>query len=131
MSFFLVRDVLDKKLFDEDDEELGRVDGLVMQLGERSQPRITHIEIGGSTLGARIHPVVARISRWLASKWGPKRGGPVRIPWSKVAHLGKNIKVDVEARDTGAIDWEIWLARHFIERIPGGGHEEMEEKRGD
>jgi hypothetical protein len=131
MTIFLVRDVLDKKLFDEDDEEMGRVDGLVMQLGERTQPRITHIEIGGTTLGARIHPVVARLSRWLATKWGPKRRGAVRIQWSKVEHLGKNIKLNVEARDTGAIDWEVWLARNFIERIPGGGNEEVEGKGGD
>ena len=131
MTFLVVRDLLDKKLLDEDDEAMGRVDGLVMQVGEKTQPRITHIEIGGATLGARIHPAVARLSRWLASKWGPKRRTPVRIPWSKVAHLGKNIRVDLEARDTGAIDWEIWLARHFIERIPGGGHEEVGEKSGD
>jgi sporulation protein YlmC with PRC-barrel domain len=130
MTIFVVRDVLDKKLFDEDDEEMGRVDGLVMQFGERTQPRITHIEIGGATLGARIHPSIARLSKWLAGRWGPKRRRVVRIPWSKVEHLGKNIKLAVEAKDTGAIDWEIWLARHFIERIPGGGHEEVEEKSG-
>ena len=131
MTFLVVRDVLDKKLFDEDDEEMGRVDGLVMQVGDRTQPRITHIEIGGATLGARIHPAFARLSRWLASMWGPKRQGPVRIPWSKVTHLGKSIRVDVEARDTGAIDWEIWLARHVIERIPGGGKEEVEDGGGN
>jgi sporulation protein YlmC with PRC-barrel domain len=131
MTIFVVRDVLDKKLFDEDDEEMGRVDGLVMQFSERAQPRITHIEIGGTTLGARIHPFVARVSRWLATKWGPKRRAPVRIQWSKVEHLGKNIKLNVEAKDTGAIDWEVWLARNFIERIPGGGNEEMEGKSGD
>jgi hypothetical protein len=39
---------------------------------------------------------------------------------------GKDVKLDVKARDTGAIDWEIWIARHIIERIPGGGHEEEE-----
>ena len=130
MTIFLVRDVLDKKLIDEDDEPMGRVDGLVMQVGEKTQPRITHIAIGGPTLWERIHPSIARLSRWLAGKWGPKKHGPVHIPWSKVEHLGRNIKVDVEAKDVGAIDWELWLARHFIERIPGGGHEEMEEKSG-
>jgi hypothetical protein len=39
---------------------------------------------------------------------------------------GKDIRLDVKARDTGAIDWEIWIARHIIERIPGGGQEEAE-----
>jgi hypothetical protein len=50
----------------------------------------------------------------------------VRVPWSRVVTAGKEIKLDVEAKDVGAIDWEIWIARHIIERIPGGGHEEEE-----
>ncbi|MFN2635585.1 MAG: hypothetical protein ABR585_00965 [Gemmatimonadaceae bacterium] len=127
MSIHLIRDVLDKKLYDRDDCEMGRVDGLVMSLGESTQPRITHIEIGGSTLGARLHPVFARLAKRLARTWGPKRKEPVRIPWSRVKTAGKNIKLDVKAKDTGAIDWEIWIARHIIERIPGGGGKEDED----
>jgi hypothetical protein len=122
----LVRDVLDKKLIDREDCEMGRVDGLVMQFGEDSQPRITHIEIGGKTLWMRLHPAFARLAIKLSKLWGPKRDGPVRIPWSRVMTTGKQIKLDVEAKETGAIDWEIWIARHIIERIPGGGHEEEE-----
>jgi hypothetical protein len=122
----LVRDVLDKKLIDRENCEMGRVDGLVMQVGEKSQPRITHIQLGGETLWMRLHPVVARLSAKLGRMWGPNRGEQVRIPWSRVLTAGRDIKLDVKARDTGAIDWEIWIARHIIERIPGGGHEEEE-----
>jgi hypothetical protein len=43
-----------------------------------------------------------------------------------VKTVGKDIKLDVMARETGAIDWEIWIARHIIERIPGSGTEEEE-----
>ena len=122
----LVRDVMDKALVDREDCEMGRVDGLVMQFEPRSQPRITHIEIGGSALWTRLHPAVARLAAKLARKWGPKRTAPVRIPWSRVITAGKDIKLDVEAKETGATDWEIWIARHIIKRIPGGGHEEEE-----
>ena len=122
----LVRDVLDKRLMDREDCEMGRVDGLVMRIGENSQPRITHIEIGGKTLWMRLHPGIAKLAATLARTWGPKRAATVRIPWSHVVTAGKEIKLDVEARETGAIDWEIWIARHIIERIPGGGHEEEE-----
>jgi len=122
----LVRDVLDKRLIDREDCEMGRVDGLVMRIGEASQPRITHIEIGGKTLWTRLHPGIAKLAATLARRWGPKRAAPVRIPWLHVVTVGKEIKLDVEARETGAIDWEIWIARHIIERIPGGGHEEEE-----
>jgi len=121
----LVRDVLDKKLLDKEEDEMGRVDGLIMEFGEKSQPSITHIEIGGTTLGARLHPIFARLAKRIGQMWGPKRREPVRIPWSHVVTVGRNIKLDVEAKKTGSIAWEIWIARHIIERIPGGGHEEI------
>ena len=120
----LVREVMDQKLLDRENCEMGRVDGLVMQLGERSQPRITHIQIGGTTPWMRLHPAFGRLATRLAEMWGPKRKDPVRIPWSRVMTTGRDIKLDVGARETGAIAWEIWIARHIIERIPGGGHVE-------
>src|SRR6266566_3709989 len=122
----LIRDVLDKKLIDLEQCDMGRVSGLVMYVGERSQPHISHILIGGSTLWMRVHPALARVSNRLAQLWGPKRKGPVRIPWTRVKSVGRDIKLDVEARETGALAWEIWIARHIIERIPGGGKEEVE-----
>ena len=118
----LVRDVLDKKLMDRDGLPMGRVDGLVMHVGERSQPRVTHLEIGGATLWGRLHPSFERIAMRLARRWGPKKPGPVRIPWSHVETVGRDIKLDVEAKETGAIAWEIWIARHIIGHIPGSGH---------
>ena len=122
----LVRDVLDKKLTDREDCAMGRVSGLVLHVGEKTQPRITHILIGGPTLWMRVHPSLAALATRLAQVWGPKRTGPVRIPWSRVDTVGKNVKLDVIARETGALDWELWIAEHIIERIPGGGKEEEE-----
>jgi sporulation protein YlmC with PRC-barrel domain len=117
----LVRDVMDKKLVDRADRDMGRVDGLVMHVGSGSQPRITHILMGGTTPWMRLNPALARASARLARLWGPKSAEPVRIPWSRVGTIGKDIKLDVIARETGAIDWEIWIAHHIIERIPGSG----------
>jgi len=123
----LVRDVLDKELLDREEEPMGRVDGLVMHIGKSSQPRITHIEVGGPVPWERVHPVFARLAKRLALLWGPKREKRVRIPWSHVETVGRDIKLDVEAKETGAIDWEIWIARHIIERIPGSGREEADD----
>jgi sporulation protein YlmC with PRC-barrel domain len=123
----VVRDVLDKELLDREEEPMGRVDGLVMHVGKSSQPRITHIEIGGPVPWERVHPAIARLAQRLARMWGPRRGGEVRIPWSRVTTVGRDIKLDVEAKETGAIDWEIWLDRHVVERIPGAGHEEPDD----
>lgn len=122
----LVRDVLDKKLFDRENCCMGRVSGLVIHVSEQAQPRVTHILIGGPTLWMRIHPLLGRISTRLGRMWGPKSGESVRIPWSRVETIGRDIKLDVEAKETGALDWEIWVAKHIIERIPGSGSEEEE-----
>jgi sporulation protein YlmC with PRC-barrel domain len=122
----LIRDVLDKKLTDREDCDMGRVSGLLMHVGENTQPRVTHILIGGPTLWMRVNPILGRISKRLGRMWGPKRSEPVRIPWSRVETVGRDIKLDVVAKETGALDWELWIARHIIEHIPGGGSEEEE-----
>jgi sporulation protein YlmC with PRC-barrel domain len=122
----LVRDVLDKKLIDREECEMGRVSGLLMHVSENAQPRITHILVGGPTLWMRVSPFFGRISKRLARTWGPKRNEPVKIPWSRVETVGREVKLDVEGKETGALDWELWVAKHIIEHIPGGGSEEEE-----
>jgi len=47
----LIRDVLDKKLTDREDCPMGRVSGLLMHVGERSQPRITHVLVADRRFG--------------------------------------------------------------------------------
>jgi hypothetical protein len=74
----------------------------------------------------RISPRLAALATMLGKRWGPRREEPVRIPWARVETVGKDVKLDVIAKETGALDWELWVARHIIERIPGGGKEEEE-----
>jgi sporulation protein YlmC with PRC-barrel domain len=117
----LVRDVLDKQLIDREGGPMGRADGLVMHYGVKSQPRITHIEIGGTALSARLPPPLKQVWRRFAQIWGPRRVKPVRIPWSRVQTIGRDIKLDVAAAESNALAWEVWIARHVIEHIPGSG----------
>jgi hypothetical protein len=84
----LVRDVLDKELLDCEGEPMGRVDGLVMHAGKSSQPRITHIEIGGGAPWERVHPAFARLAKELARLWGPKRQKQVRGERDRRYRLG-------------------------------------------
>jgi hypothetical protein len=65
----LVRDVLDKKLKDREDCDMGRVSGLVMHVGENTQPRVTHVLIGGAALWMRVHPALGRLSSKLGRMW--------------------------------------------------------------
>jgi sporulation protein YlmC with PRC-barrel domain len=122
----LVRDVLDKKLMDREECPIGRVSGMLMHVGEKTQPRITHILVGGPTLWMRIHPSLGKLSDTFARLWGPRRKEAVKIPWSRVETVGREVKLDVEGKETGALDWELWIARNIIEHIPGGGSEEEE-----
>jgi sporulation protein YlmC with PRC-barrel domain len=123
----VVREVLDKELLDREGKPMGRVDGMILQVGKDLQPRITHIAIGGPTLWNRVHPALARLARRMSSWWGPKKPDAVLIPWSRVESVGRDIRLDIQATDSGAIDWELWIARHIIQRIPGSGSEEADD----
>ena len=116
----IVRDVLDKKILDCEDHEVGRVDGVLFEFESGSQPRMTHLEIGGEILAERVARWLVPITRWLAAAWGPKRDAIVGIGWSHVVRAEKDIHLDIRADETEALAWEHWLAENFIKRIPGG-----------
>lgn len=121
MKIQIIRDVLDKKLLDRDGHRMGRVDGLVMRVPDHGQPRVTHIAIGGAVLASRVGSRTAVVTRWIATRWGPKRLAPIRIPWSAVMTAGRDIRVDADCEESGARAWELWAEKHIIDRIPGAG----------
>ena len=117
----LVHDVLDSQLVDRERRPCGRVDGLVLMVGERGAPRVVALEVGALTLARRLH---RRLERWLA-RWG-RRLGPAaplayRIPWSAVRGIdAKQIRVDIDAAATPLWTLERWLVERVIDRLPGG-----------
>lgn len=117
----LVRDVLDKKLVDRNNTEMGRVDGLLLEFPEDAPPRMVRIELGGEILAARVAEWLVPISRWLASVWGPKRKGVIGIGWKHVTNMEKDIHLDLIADETQALAWEHWIAEHVIGPVPGSG----------
>jgi sporulation protein YlmC with PRC-barrel domain len=116
----IVRDVLDKKILDCDGVEVGRVDGVLFEFEDGSQPRMTTLEIGGEILAARVARWLVPITRWLAAAWGPKRDAIVGIEWNHVARVERDLHLDIRADDTQALAWEHWLSDRVIKRIPGG-----------
>jgi len=116
----LVRDVLDKKLLDSDRCEVGRVDGIVMELRDDEPPRIVRLEMGGEILAARVAHWLVRPVRWIAEHFGPRRKAVIGIDWRHVKRMGRDIHLDIHADETEALAWEHWLAEKFISRIPGG-----------
>lgn len=118
----LVRDVLDQQLVDSDETKMGRVDGLVLTIDGKGQPRVDHLELGFAVLARRIHP---RVEEWLLAvrrRFSVRRSARQSVPWSSVIDVNlHHIKVDVQAFDTPALDWERWLRNRIVAKIPGSG----------
>ncbi|HEX3526734.1 MAG TPA: hypothetical protein VH988_06680 [Thermoanaerobaculia bacterium] len=118
----LVRDVLDKQLVDREGEEMGRVDGVILEIRPDGPPRIEAFELGFVVLARRIHPRVESWLNWLRARWSVRKTARYRIPWAKVQEIREGeIQVDLRAQETPAYDWEIWLRRNVIRHLPGGG----------
>jgi len=111
--------LLDQQVTDRNGEQMGKVDGVVVELRREHPPRIAALVIGGGTAAERVHQGWARwLLRW-RRRWGPRQDEPLEIPWSKVRKIGVDVKVDLEAGRTSALAWEHWVREHIIGRIPG------------
>jgi hypothetical protein len=123
-SFDLVRDVLDKQLVDREETEMGRVDGIVIELRDGAPPRVDHLELGFAVLASRLHP---RLEEWLNAlrkRWSVRRSGRYHVPWERVREVAEHhITLDVAVEETPAFDWERWLRRNVVQKIPGGAEE--------
>jgi hypothetical protein len=117
----LIRDVLDNRLVDRDKRPLGKADGLVIVLRKDKPPRLAYIEVGMSTVAHRLSTRLGRFAERLGRKWGVRHGKPFRLAWTKVRDVGIDVDVDVVADETPLMDWEKWLNKHIIGRIPGSG----------
>ncbi len=105
----LIRDCLDKQINDRFKRRLGRVDGVVLEVEAGRPPRVAYVELGVKTL-------MNRLSHRLGSAIGRE---PFRIPWSKIKVGLNEVRADVEAEKTPALEWELWLRKKVIGRIPG------------
>jgi sporulation protein YlmC with PRC-barrel domain len=115
----LIRDVLDKQMVDRSGRRCGKVDGLVLRLGEDGQPRVTRIEVGGGTLARRLWPRLARRAAALARWCGVREGHPYHIPWSRVTDVAMEVKLDLDAPHTELDAAERRLRERIVARIPG------------
>lgn len=118
----LLRDVLDKQIVDRDSIFLGRVDGIVLELRDNEPPRVDRIELGFPVLARRLGKHAELWVNRIRERWSIRSEGRYAIPWPLVGEINEHhVKVDVIARETPAFEWENWLRRHVISRLPGGG----------
>lgn len=114
----LVRDCLDKQIEDRSNRRMGRVDGMILELEPGRAPRVAYIELGVTTMVNRLSSRAGKtVARWM-KKWGISPD-PYRIPWSKLKVGLNTVIADVEAEKTPALEWELWLRKKVIGRIPG------------
>jgi hypothetical protein len=115
----LIRDVLDKQLRDRNMQNMGKVDGIVLELRDNAPPRVAYLEVGppvvARRLGERFSAWIARIDR----RFGDGRGIAYRIPWSLVRPGIVDLEVNVDVEETPAYAFERWLRRTIVCRIPG------------
>ena len=114
----LVRDVLDNELRDITGQNAGRVDGIVVELRDGAPPLVRYIEVSPITAARRLS---RRLGRWmerLDRRFGPERGTPYRIPFTRIAAIGVDLKIDFRAEDTPIFAAERRL-RRLVSRIPG------------
>jgi hypothetical protein len=114
----LIRDCLDKQIDDRSKRRMGRVDGIILEIEPGRAPRVAYVELGVRTLMNRLSTRLGNaIGQVLESRH--IESAPFRIPWGKL-HVGLNsVRADVEAEKTPALEWELWLRKKVIGRIPG------------
>lgn len=118
----LLRDILDKQIIDRNGTFMGRVDGIVLELRDDEPPRIDHFELGFPVLARRLGTRAERFVNHIRERWSIRSEGRYVIPWPLVGEISEHhVKVDVEAKETPAFEWENWLRKHVISRLPGGG----------
>ena len=114
----LIKDCLDKQLDDRNKRRMGRVDGIMLEVEPNRPPRVAYIEVGVKTLMDRISTRLGRAVASLLKRFDVDPE-PYRIPWGKLKVGLNKVEADVEAEETPALEWELWLRKKVIGRIPG------------
>lgn len=120
MKLDLIRDILDKQLVDRNGTAMGRADGVVIAIREGEQPVVDHLQLGGIVLARRIGRRTERFVEWFRRRW-PVRSEAVQVVrWPQITEItSHDIRLDLQAEETAAMDWERWLREHVVEKIPG------------
>lgn len=114
----LVRDCLDKQVVDREGHKMGRVDGVVIEVGDGIKPNVVAIEIGSACQASRLHPSVIKLVKLISTWCGVVNHDPFRLPWDKLVCAEIEVIAGVEAEKTPALAWELWLRKNIISRFP-------------
>lgn len=116
----LVRDVLDKQIYDVNHVRVGKVDGIVLVRRQGRPMRVAALQSDMPTAWRRVWQ---RLGDWIERfqrSLAPDLAAPTRIAFEHVVRSGIDVDVDIDAKKTNAFAWETWLRRNFVEKLPGG-----------
>lgn len=114
----VVRDLLDTLLVDRNGREMGRVDGIVLDVRQGEPPRLESFVVGPTALGSRLHPVLGRWVHALEAALGIADGRPVYIDCRHVTEIDVLVKTDLAISET-ALDIVEGALRRWLKKIPG------------
>jgi hypothetical protein len=87
----LVHDVLDAQVLDRNDQPMGKVDGIALELREGAPPRVAYVELDAATAWRRLGE---RFGRWARAVLRRRGGAPRRFTWQEVIEVTIHVKVD-------------------------------------
>lgn len=117
-DYCLVRDLLDFQMVDQNGLNIGKVDGIVIDIARGRQPRVTHLESGALVLACRLGRPWERLVAFMTRHFGVRRNPVFRVPWETVTKTGLEIHVDIDVVKSDAFAWEHYLDDHLIGRLP-------------
>jgi sporulation protein YlmC with PRC-barrel domain len=115
----VVRDLLDQQVIDGNGREIGRVDGIVVQVRDGEPPLLRSFLIGSTVLGDRLHPTVSRWCAALERALGIADRRPIEIRLSEIVEVDHEVKVRATSHEVAADAVEQRL-RPWLAKIPGG-----------
>jgi hypothetical protein len=114
----LIRDVLDQQAVDRNGRELGRIDGITLQVRDGMPPQVATLEIGPAVLAGRVSPLLRRWVEAVEHALGIDDGRPLRLSVDQVLNVKDHVKVDVAFGETPAAALE-QRARRCVSALPG------------
>jgi sporulation protein YlmC with PRC-barrel domain len=114
----VAHDLLDKHIVDRHGHELGRVDGIVLEVRDGEPAKLAEMLIGASALGSRVNPTVGRWVHALEHALGLGHLRPIRIDCTRIEKIDDKITIDLPAGETSAdvVDQRI---RTWLLKLPG------------
>lgn len=120
MKLDLIRDILDNQLIDRNGTFMGRADGVVIALRDGEQPVVDHLQLGAIVLARRIGRRSERLVEWFRRRFPVREEAVQIVRWPQIAEITRHdIRVDLDAEQTPAMQWERWLRDHIVAKIPG------------